>query len=317
MSYASSCSATPPKSRVPTLGGGGWLTGHLLPLRRDPLGLFTRAVRELGDTVRIPLGGRELILLRHPDHVKHVLLDHSGNFNKQTRGFDALRILLGRGLLTSEGAFWLRQRRIAQPGFHRARISHFADQMVRCTEVALRGWEVKVGGEGELDVAAEMMALTLRIVGQTLLSTDVSGDTRLVGEAMPVLMTTMVRRVTSFFEWPAGIPTRENRAFARATRAMDRLIYRIIEERRRGEGQTDDLLDMLLNARDESSGERMSDVQVRDEVMTLFLAGHETTANTLTWVFHLLADHPEVAARARVEATAVLGTDRGERLPTF
>lgn len=263
------------------------------------------------------VGPRDVYLVRRPEHVKYVLQENAGHFSKQTRGYDALRAILGNGLVTSEGAFWLRQRRLAQPAFHRQRIAQFASTMVDLTGQLLERWEKEAARGGIVDLSQEMMALTLRVVGWTLLSTEIGPDSPVVAEALNELLHQVMPRTTRLLQLPLSVPTPMNLALARARRQLDGIVLRIIEERRRSGQLGDDLLGMLMAARDEDTGEAMSDAQLRDEVMTIFLAGHETTANALTWTLYLLSQHPSVRAKLEAEVEAALGnrTPRFEDLP--
>ena len=296
-------SAEPPGPR------GGLLLGSLPELQRDALG-FLGGLSRYGDLVRMRFGASRYYFLNHPDYIQRVLVDNHRNYGKDTIGWRNLRLLLGRGLLTSEGDFWLRQRRIAQPAFHRERIAGFGRTMAdAAAEMLDRRWAA--AGGGPIDVAAEMMRLTLKIVGQTLLSTDVTAEQDEVGRALGVALHQGMARITAPYRYlPLAIPTPENRRYRAARAALDRLIYRMIAERRRDGRRRDDLLSMLLEARDPETGEGMNDGQLRDEAMTIFLAGHETTANALSWTFYLLARHPEAAEKLAAEARGVLGGRR-------
>lgn len=284
--------------------------GLLRVLRDDPIGGMMRGKREYGDVVRFRLGPRSAYLLSHPDFIKYVLQDNNKNFDKRTRGYDALRTLLKDGLLTSEGAFWLRQRRIAQPAFHRDRIQTFATTMTSLTEELLESWRarMKASTPVELDVSQEMMRLTLRIVGLTLFSTDISEDAPEVGAALTVALEHANEDITKILEIPHFIPTPRNLRLKRAVRTLEGLVDRLIAERRgQTAGAPQDLMTMLMQARDEETGEGMSDEQLRYEVMTLAAAGHETTANGLTWSWYLLSKYPDAWRHLREELDAVLG----------
>jgi cytochrome P450 len=283
-------------------------TRHLLgvwsSLRADPLAFLTDAARRHGDVVGFRIGPIQAVLLRHPDAIKHVLVDNNHNYDKLTRGYDVLRQFLGNGLLTSDGDFWRRQRRIAQPAFHRRRIEGFAEVMVADTLDMLQRWDDVAGLGHTVDMAHEMMSLTLRIVGKTLLSTDVHDAADQVGDAVTVLNEWADGAIDSLL--PVGFPTPGTLRARGASRRLDRIIGDIIARRRAGE-QAEDLLGMLMEAKDSETGESMTDKQLRDEVTTMFLAGHETTANALAWTFYLLSTHPDIERRVRAELDAALG----------
>jgi len=272
-------------------------------LRADPLAFLTAAARRHGDVVGFRIGPLRSVLLRHPDAIKHVLVDNNPNYDKHTRGYDVLREFLGNGLLTAEGDLWRRQRRIAQPAFHRRRIEGFADAMLADTLDMLRRWDDLAGLGRTVDMAHEMMALTLRIVGRTLLSTDVQDAADEVGHAVTVLHDWADARLDSLL--PLELPTPRTLRARAASRRLDRIIGDLITRRRGGE-HAEDLLGMLMEAKDAETGESMTDRQLRDEVTTMFLAGHETTANALAWTFYLLSTHPEVERRLRAELDAAL-----------
>ncbi|HJL19694.1 MAG TPA: cytochrome P450 [Sandaracinaceae bacterium LLY-WYZ-13_1] len=283
------------------------LLGHYRGMVTDRLRYLLEAFRAHGDVVRMHFLGLPATLLAHPKHVEHVLQRHHRLYTKQTRGYDRLREFLGHGLLTSEGTFWRRQRRIAQPAFHRKRIAGFGATMVRAAEDLCARLETVADTGEDLDVAREMMEVTLRIAGETLLSTDPSDRAQSVGRALDVVLHEAHLRINRPLRAPDWVPTARNRRYRSAAAALNGVVREIIERRRRGTERPDDLLQMLVEARDEETGEAMSDAQLRDEVMTLFLAGHETTANMMTWTLTMLSRAPEHARRVHAEARDVLG----------
>lgn len=274
------------------------LLGSLWSFRKDPMGTFEAAGR-LGDLVRFRFFHRQGFLLNHPDLVKRVLVDEHRRFGKATRGYDNLRLVVGNGLLTSQGDFWKRQRRIAQPAFHHRSIVGFAETMSAATQSMLSRWASERLERVEME--EEMSRLTLEIVGRCLFSTDLSDATSSVGPALETVLKLAMDRTTQVFQIPMRIPTPQNRKMLDAVAELDRVVLGIIEARRKLAQRPADLLTMLLEAKDEDTGESMSDAQLRDELMTLVLAGHETTANAMVWTFHLLSEHPEVAAKLRAE----------------
>ncbi len=266
---------------------------------RDPLSFLTAISREYGDIVTMSFYNFRVYYISHPDYIEEVLVNQARKFIKG-RILRANKGLFGNGLLTSEGDFWLRQRRLAQPAFHRARIAAYSETMVRFTERLMAGWR-----DGEMrDIHAEMMRLTLQIVAKTLFDADVDGDAQQVGHALEAIMdfNSDFRRLILT---PAWLPTLRNLRAALAIRRLNKIIYRIIDQRRTAGGDAGDLLSMLLHAQDED-GSRMTDRQLRDEVITLFLAGHETTALALSWTWWLLAQNPQAEAKLHAELDAVL-----------
>jgi cytochrome P450 len=263
---------------------------------------MSRAVADHGDIVQLRFGPLRYVVLNHPDAIRHVLVDQPKKYTK-SRNYDGLKLVLGRGLLTSEGDLWRRQRKLAQPAFHHDRLAGFADTMVGCTDSMLLRW----ASMSELDVHREMMRLTFRIVAKTLFGVEVEDHAPAMAEALGVVIRFAEQYVESLLRVPLWVPTPRNVRFRRAMHTLDGLVQHIIDERRRSGGTGDDLLGMLLAARDEATGEPMSDELLRDEVMTVVLAGHETTANALTWTWYLLAKNAEVAERVREEVLHVLG----------
>ncbi|HEU4404981.1 MAG TPA: cytochrome P450 [Polyangiaceae bacterium] len=269
---------------------------------RDPIGLFLRSQAAHGDVVRLRFGPFDYFLVNDVAAIKRVLVDNAANYEK-SRSYAGLRVLLGEGLLTSEGEFWRRQRRLAQPAFHRERLAALAGAMAAEVE-RMRGRWAGLGPGAPVDVHAEMMRLTFAIVGRALLSADLDGDASAVGEALGVCLAWANRYVESFAPAPLWVPTPSNLRFRRARRTLDALVYRVIAERR-GRGEPgDDLLGMLMAASVE--GGAMSDRQLRDELLTLVLAGHETTANLLAFAFHALSSHPHWRAELEGEVDAAL-----------
>ena len=289
-------------SKLPPGPKGRPVLGNMLGYARDPLGFLTRCSREYGDVVRLRFPGPPVYLLSHPDHIEQVLVRNNRNFIKDRYTREELSVL-GHGLLISEGDFWRRQRRLAQPAFHRRRIEAYGETMVAFTERMLGDWQ---GGE-VCDVHREMMRLTLEIVAKTLLDADIADAAEGVGDALGEIMEHFSDQGSGSLlrMLPESVPTPGNLRYRRAVRRLDGIIYAIIDERRRSGADTGDLLSMLLHAEDES-GNKMDPKQLRDEVMTIVLAGHETTAIALSWTWHLLGEHPYAEAKLLSELKEVL-----------
>jgi cytochrome P450 len=278
-------------------------------MRADTLGFMTRSAREMGDVVLFRFGPMRALLLAHPELVEDVLVTHRHTFVKN-RATRLIGRVTGNGLVVSEGDFWRRQRRLIQPAFHHGRIAGYADTMVGFTDRMLGSWR-----DGEVrDVHEEMMHLTLEIVSKTLFDADVSRhDEAEVGAAVKVAVECLNEVLNSLlFFVPERFPTPTNVRLWRAVRRLDDVLYRIIREHRAAGVDRGDLLSTLLRAGDEDDGSHMTDRQVRDEAMTLFLAGHETTSIALSWAWYLLSQHPEVEARVHAELDSVLSG----RVPT-
>lgn len=287
---------------------GSAVLGNLNELGNDPLAFLTKCDRNYGDIVPLRLGPTPACLVTHPALVEQILKNRT-SFIK-SRGFRALSRLLGSGLLTNEGDSWFRQRRLAQPVFHRSRIKGYGQIMVDYTKQLIEEWQASEQTSDmktPRDIHADMMRLTLNIVMKTIFNQDVStSEADTIAHALDVAMNWFdSKRRQNFFilEW---FPRPENVRYRNAIKAMDDSIYSIINQRRESGEDPGDLLSMLMAARDEDDGSQMSDQQLRDEIATLMLAGHETTANTLSWTWMLLAQHPEVEAKLHAELQQVL-----------
>ena len=281
---------------------GGLFFGTAGDFRRDQLGFYVSCARQYGDYVQTRMGPYRVFLLFHPDTIEELLVARNRDFIKSP-GVRLLRPVLGDGLLLSEGDTWLRQRRLVQPAFHRQRVAGYGEVMASFAERHVAAWK-----DGDVrDVNVEMMALTQAIVAKTLFDADVSGDAHEASQAAEILMHDFGVRLQSFRVVPHWIPTPGNLRSRRAIRRLDQLILKIIEARRASGEDRGDLLSILVHAQDADDGTRMSARQVRDEVMTLFMAGHETTAVALSWAWYLLAQHPEVEMRLVDELGEVLG----------
>ncbi|HEX6036468.1 cytochrome P450 [Longimicrobium sp.] len=275
---------------------------RLFAFRRDPRGALETLQRTHGDVASFRIGRRRIYLLSHPDLVRDVLVTHHRNFIK-SYALQRARVLLGHGLLTSENPLHMRQRRLAQPAFHRDRVAALARTMVRYAVDAADRWRPGM----EVDAGAEMNRLTLAIAGETLLGAGVEDEADEIRGALTDALGLFNRLHNPLGELLDRIPVPGTIRMRRARERLDATIYRAIAQRRASGEAHDDLLGMLLAARDdEGDGGGMTDEQLRDELLTLFLAGHETTANALAWTWHLLDGHPEVEARLHDELRTVL-----------
>jgi cytochrome P450 len=286
-------------------GPRNWIPGrHLRALQYRPLPFLEGLARDYGDAAEFRIGPQRIVFFSHPELVREVLVVRNASFMKGL-ALQRTKVVLGEGLLTSEGELHKRQRRLAQPAFHRERIHRYGQVMVARALRTRQRWR---DGE-ELDVAREMMRLTLAVVAQTLFDADVDDEADEIGAALtelilmfPLLVHPLSKLILRFPLLP------QVRRFRRALERLDRTIYSIIGERRRAGEDRGDLLSMLMMAMDvEGDGGGMTDLQLRDETMTLFLAGHETTANALAWTFYLLARNPEAERELHRELDAVLG----------
>lgn len=276
--------------------------GNLASFRARPIEFLMSTAREYGDLPYFRLGPYHAYLINHPDFVREILVTNQANFTK-SRALQRARILLGHGLLTSEGTFHLRQRRLVQPAFHRERLAGYAAVM---SEYAVRVRDRWKAGS-TLDISGEMMHLTLAVVGKTLFSADVESEAPEIGQALTTVLKMFRMLMMPFSEYLEKLPLPSIRRFEKARDRLDQTIYGLIRERRKSGEDAGDLLSMLLLAQDEEAdGGSMTDTQVRDEALTLFLAGHETTANALTWTWYLLSQNPHCEARLHRELDTVL-----------
>lgn len=292
---------------------GHWLMGNYPEFEKGVLAFLTGLRRDFGDIVRTRFLFWNAYFISHPDGIQHVLQTNHRNYNKEFIEYEKLGWIVGNGLLTSDGDFWLRQRRLAAPAFHRRNIENYAGIMTDATEQMLREWETAVSPR---DISKDLMRVTLQIVGEALFSFDSANDAETIDEAFSMAN----EYIAIDGEKPLSpllrhLPTARNREFRRSVATLDRIVYRIIDSRRKNPEllHNGDLLAMLMTARDEETGEGMTDQQLRDEVLTLLLAGHETTANALTWTFYLLSQNPYAREELHAEVDRVLNG----RLPTI
>src|SRR6266403_904908 len=290
-SSASKFPPGPPSNLIRSLFGA---------MQQNPLDYFTAMAQKYGDVSGMRIGKFRSLFINHPDLIEDVLVNNARKYHKG-RILKANKYLFGEGLLTSEGDFWLRQRRLAQPAFHRARVNAYAATMAEYAEQLIATWR---NGEAR-DAHQEMMRLTLQIVGKTLFDADVERDARDVGKSLEQLLEIGANFRRTIFV-PHWLPTPTNLRMKREVAQIEKILYRIIAERRASGRDAGDLLSMLLAAQDED-GSRMTDRQLRDETITLFLAGHETTASTLSWTWWLLAQNPGVEATLHGQLDVVLG----------
>jgi cytochrome P450 len=288
---------------------GGLFLGNLPAFRRDVLGWMVSAAHAHGDVVRFRFGPLIVHLVNHPDHVTRVLQSHARQYDKNTRSTAQIGAICGESLLTANDEAWQRRRRLIQPTFHRQHIAQFARAMTDCIASRLDHWRT---GQ-PVDMASEMMQITYTIVGKTILGADVSPESDAVERAIGTLLDHAYRRWGRILDLPNWLPTPGNRRFRRALAELDRVVNRIIAEHRATPSAGRDLLGILMEARDAESGLAFTDSDLRNETITMLLAGHETTANALSWTFALLAQHPACADRVRAE----IASELGNRAPTM
>ncbi len=275
---------------------------NLLAMRKDSLGFLTQLHRSYGDLVHFQMGPGHFHLVNHPDLNREVLVVQAKKMRKGL-GLQRAKILLGEGLLTSEDQAHMKQRRMMQPAFHHKKVATYAEQMVRHSMALSDSWRA---GQ-TYDLSHEMMTVTLAIVAEALFGSDVSAESDVIGESLTTVIGAFNALTNPFAQILLKFPLPYTKRIEAAIRRLNETIYRVIRERREKGTDEGDLLGMLLSAQDdEGDGSRFNDTQVRDETMTLFLAGHETTANALTWTWYLLSQNPEVEAKLHAELDEVL-----------
>jgi cytochrome P450 len=292
--------ATTKKSAPPYAGRRHWLFGHATMLRNDAIGRLHAFIRDNGNIFSLKVPFFKVVIASNPEHARHLLQDNSKNYHK-SRAYDMLKPLLGLGLLTSEGSFWKKQRKLAQPAFHKRKLDEWTEMMVERAQHTLehiRPYAIR--GEA-LDMLPEMTALTLDIISKAIFSTGVEDKAKIVGEQITLMNEYTIDRLHKPFRLPNAFPTPANLKQKRSLALLDKIIYEIIDKRKAEGIAKDDLLSMLMDARDEETGETMSKVQLRDELMTIFIAGNETSSNALSWTFYLLSQNADAEQKMAEE----------------
>jgi cytochrome P450 len=284
------------------------LLSQIGSIQADPLTFLTSLADRFGPVALFRVFTLPVIVVTHPEGVRHILQENYKNYSKDTIQYNALRSITGQGLLTNDGEDWLRQRRLAQPAFARPRLQALDQIVTPAVEAMLDRWH----GRPEIDLDREMMQLTLEIVGEALFSINLRGEAASLTGAVLTTLDHIVYRARNLVTPPAFLPTLRNLRFHRALALLDRTVYDLIDARRQAPDPGSDLLGMFLRARDEESGHFMNERQVRDEIMTMLIAGHETVASALTWTWLLLTANSEPRRKLQAEIAAVLG----DRSPT-
>jgi cytochrome P450 len=259
-------------------------------LQNTPFEYLTALNQEFPDIARLKAVHLDIVQITNPDYIRQVLQTDQKNYTKSVQ-YEQLKLILGEGLVTSEGDMWKKQRKLIQPAFHRQQIASFFDIMVDCTNEMLDEW--RKAPEGKIDLSEHMMKITLQIIGKTMLSKDVKSTSKEVDKALTFIIRAVNRRTMKALNLPMWLPLPKHQEFEKNVKVLDKIIYDIINERKVNGHGNGDLLDMLMQSTYEDTGEPMPDKLLKDEVMTIFLAGHETTANALSWTMYLLSQHPE------------------------
>jgi cytochrome P450 len=293
-------------NKLPELDKGHLIFGSIHLFAKDPLKFLNDYQYQYDGIYRVksPKYLEQIVVVSKPDYVKHILQDNNKNYHK-SYGYTIMKLLLGEGLLTSEGDFWRRQRRLAQPAFHRDRLAAFVKIMTDAGNTLLQKWDSLPDGT-TVNVSTSMMQVTVDIVCKAMFSSDVEDAVAVVNKEFNVANEKLIKRITSPIKIPLSIPTPGNIREKQSYKAIRGVVEKIIDKRRQSAEHYDDLLAMLMEAKDEDTGEMMSNEQILDEVVTIFLAGHETTAVALSWLFHCVEENAEVEAKLLAEAKTVL-----------
>ena len=266
--------------------------GNMLQLRKERINFFINQQKELGDIYQVKIPTRKVVVITDPEWIKYVLVDNNKNYGKSF-AYDSIKLFLGNGLLTSEGEFWKRQRRLAQPAFHKEKLALMFQNMVEQTTKCLQSLEKQADTNQPVNLSSELYKLTLDIVNSTLFYNEVDNTTDKIYKLVSNGNEHITRRVDNPLQLPEWVPTPNRIKERQILKEMDEVFFSVIENRRKKQVQHEDLLSMLMDARDEDTGETMSNRQLRDEILTIFVAGHETTQIALGWTFYLLTQHPD------------------------
>lgn len=290
-----------PRKPIPTLPGLP-VVGHLFAFSKDRLAHLLRVSRECGDIGRFYIGPKAIVLANSSEYAQQLLVEHANDFEKTPIGRAIMRPLLGNGLLISEHEYHRRQRKLIAPIFQHRHIAGYAGIMADCAELGQQPWQ----DGAVVDLSQEMMRMTLHVVGQTLFGTDVLGEADDISQAVTVALNCINDIMKSVVRFPRTWPTPRNQRYRKAVERLDATIYQMMEVQRASAEERSDLFSLLLRMQDETTGRQVSDQQLRDEAINIFLAGHETVSNALTWAFYLLTQHPDVYSRMRTEVDGVL-----------
>jgi cytochrome P450 len=284
-------------------------SGFFLPnkysqyFKKDPMELFMRINNDYGPVASFSFFGIRITSITNPADIKYVLQENSSNYTKSIT-YNELKHILGQGLLTSEGSFWKRQRRISQPAFKKSMIEGFSTIVLEEVDKVLKSYQNK----SITDISEDMMKITFTVVGKALFQKDLGERAELISKALDTSLELVLSRMQTIFKFPLSVPTPTNMKLNHAIQVMKSMVDELIMERRKSGGGQGDLMDFLMFTKDEETGETMTDSQIRDEVLTFLLAGHETTSNALAWTFYLLSLHPEIRTKVREEVYPVMRT---------
>ncbi len=288
---------------------GTLLFGNLADFRRDTIGFLTHAARQYGDVVRFRFGPMIVHLINHPDHIERILHAPARQYDKQTHSVSKIRATCGESLLTTDGDAWLRHRRLMQPAFQPLQLKRFLPVITDATSQMLDRWNLVAASGEPLDVVSEMMRLVMTIAARTLFGVDVSGDAEVIERSLAIILNDTWRRLEAPIDLTAISGRFHRKSFRQALSEIHRVVSRIITARQTVAAPSDDLLSTLVRAGDTEGDRQFTHRELRDETVTLLLAGHETTANALAWAFYLLSQSPEVESQLHDDTSRVLGGD--------
>lgn len=277
---------------------GQFIIGHLNGFKNDPINFMLDSAEEHGDMVLFKLLNKKIYFINHPDHIKHVLQTNHKNYHKSP-GYKPLRLLGGMGIFTSDGEKWLRQRKLYQPAFSHQSIQNYSDSVIKNTNELMDEWKAAVSAGQSINISRAMMKVTMGIISETLFSTRINYESHLWDSVSFALKWINDRALKNPFVWPANFPTAKNRKFHAAVQDLNELVYGIIAQKKENNTNENDLLSRFMNPDGDLQG--LDPQELRDEVMTIFLAGHETSANVLMWTFYELCRHPEIEAKVSAE----------------
>ena len=298
---------------TPPLTQGLPLLGSLPQLIKNPFGYLQQARETYGDLYNLNLGVSKMLILNNPRQMQHVFVDNAQNYRKGGGMWDAVRAMLGNGLVVSEGSFWLRQRRMMQPQFHRQRLAALTELMVSALDEALNTWEESAAAGADFNLAPAFNELTMKVITRTLFGTGLTTEEmERVSKALDYSVNYILKAIV-LNSLPSWMPAPGKKEFENSIKLIDETVYRIIADSRQNLGTENHMMAMLLDMVDDETGEGMTDQQMRDEVTTLFLAGYETTSIALTWAMDFLTHRPDVMEKLQAEVDSVLG----DRLPAF
>lgn len=286
---------------VPLIPSDHWFFRNSLVVLKDPLAFFVSTFAEYGDIYNVNSNLYTIYVTANPEYIQEIMVTNKKDYAKSD-DYKVLKYSLGNGLLTSEGEFWKKQRRIAQPAFHRESMKNLLDTMIASTQATVDAWKQK----SQVELTDEMSFLALDIVTKCLFGTVLESDYAKIQQAITVENEYLTERIIKPFKPPFWVPTSKNRAYRKARTYSSSLILDIIKKRQENPSEQHDLLSMLMNSEDEDTGEKMSNQQLKDESITIFVAGHETTSNALSWTFYLLSQHPEKLQLLQDEIDRVL-----------